>query len=292
MSTLFFCLTCLLTTLFADMDFCMKIVWFVIGLAFFGCWPVSSRYPKYRLLVSPIKWAFWEIPTHAEFAFSYLQREARKNRESLIHAKVEQQYDEEKKSPRHQKYAGHLSYPTTAPASVSSQTFSTSLSRHSSASSLSSLPHSFHDAVEPEPLLEAEDISAYRCFWGKYMGRLVISTAGIRFMGTFGSTTHWSRPYTELVEMRKDRSSPPVRIAAGILEFTFHPMGGECGGQSGERGVENQNGERKEEGDVYKVDSMRSRDEAFNRIIGFSGLEWQATYAGGNSGRSGGELGL
>ena len=44
----------------------MKIVWFVVGGAFFFCWPIASRYPKYRYLVSPIKWVLWDIPTDGE----------------------------------------------------------------------------------------------------------------------------------------------------------------------------------------------------------------------------------
>lgn len=49
------------------MKFCMKVFWFVAGCGFFGSWPISSRYPKYRLLVSPCKWLLWDIPTHGKF---------------------------------------------------------------------------------------------------------------------------------------------------------------------------------------------------------------------------------
>lgn len=46
------------------MEFCMKIVSFVIIHVFFLSWPVSSRYPRYRFIVSPFRWAFWDIPTY------------------------------------------------------------------------------------------------------------------------------------------------------------------------------------------------------------------------------------
>ena len=70
-STLIFVATCLIFTLFADMGFCMKIFWFVCGGAFFLCWPISSMYPKYRYLVSPIKWILWGIPTDGKLSLCW-----------------------------------------------------------------------------------------------------------------------------------------------------------------------------------------------------------------------------
>ena len=52
-----------LVGLLTDMAFCMSILWLIVGVAFFLCWPIASRYPKYRYLVSPIKWLLWDIPT-------------------------------------------------------------------------------------------------------------------------------------------------------------------------------------------------------------------------------------
>lgn len=60
-------------TAFADSKFTMKIFWGIVGLIFFVCWPISSLYPRYRLLVSPFRWGFWDIPNHAERSFRYLQ---------------------------------------------------------------------------------------------------------------------------------------------------------------------------------------------------------------------------
>ena len=73
-SSLCFFSACLLLSVFADMKFCMKTFWFIAGGAFFICWPISSRYPKYRYLVSPFKWVLWDIPTHAEFSFQCKMR--------------------------------------------------------------------------------------------------------------------------------------------------------------------------------------------------------------------------
>ncbi|KAF8860812.1 hypothetical protein BDZ45DRAFT_703698 [Acephala macrosclerotiorum] len=52
-----------------DSKFAVKLLWFILGLIFFICWPISSLYPCYRLLVSPFKWALWEVPNHPEACF-------------------------------------------------------------------------------------------------------------------------------------------------------------------------------------------------------------------------------
>lgn len=67
-ASLFFISTCITVCILTDMKFCMKVLWFIIGGAFFLCWPVASRYPKYRYLVSPIKWVLWDIPTDGKSA--------------------------------------------------------------------------------------------------------------------------------------------------------------------------------------------------------------------------------
>ena len=59
--------SCLLIALLTDMEFCMKIVWFIVINVFFLCWPIASRYPRYRYLVSPFRWAFWDIPSYRKF---------------------------------------------------------------------------------------------------------------------------------------------------------------------------------------------------------------------------------
>ncbi|RVX72926.1 hypothetical protein B0A52_03279 [Exophiala mesophila] len=76
MASLFFFTCCLIITLFADMAFCVKLVWFIIGCGFFFTYPIATRYPEYRLLLSQWRWMFWDIPTHAELAIMQLQEKA------------------------------------------------------------------------------------------------------------------------------------------------------------------------------------------------------------------------
>ncbi|KAH8595895.1 hypothetical protein B0O99DRAFT_145229 [Bisporella sp. PMI_857] len=53
---------------------------FMFGFIFFGLFPIGSRYPKYRLLASPIKWLLWNIISHAEWSIISLQAEAKRHK--------------------------------------------------------------------------------------------------------------------------------------------------------------------------------------------------------------------
>lgn len=41
----------------------IKSMQFSAGVMFFVLFPISSRYPHYRIVVSPLTWLFWKIPT-------------------------------------------------------------------------------------------------------------------------------------------------------------------------------------------------------------------------------------
>ena len=46
----------------------VKGSFFAIGVGFFGLIPMAYRFPRYRLLLSPLIWTFWKIPTHGMLA--------------------------------------------------------------------------------------------------------------------------------------------------------------------------------------------------------------------------------
>jgi hypothetical protein len=76
MASLLFFGSCLTITLLADMEFCMKLFWFLVGGGFFFTYPIGTRFPRYRMLVSPLRWIMWDVPTHAELAILRLQEKA------------------------------------------------------------------------------------------------------------------------------------------------------------------------------------------------------------------------
>ena len=44
----------------------MKSATLGAGILFFGCFPIATNFPEYRLLVSPMKRILWKIPTHGK----------------------------------------------------------------------------------------------------------------------------------------------------------------------------------------------------------------------------------
>lgn len=96
----------------------------------------------------------------------------------------------------------------------------------------------------------------FRCRSHGMPGRLAISPTGISFLRLFPAKELWSRHFHEISEMRKVTGSAIGRGVGKILEgkaleFTYV------------------------DGAVDQIDAVRKRDEAFNSIIGFSGLGWQ-----------------
>lgn len=75
-ASVFFYFCCFMVSMFADMEFCLRIVYFICIFMFFLCWPISSRCPKYRFLMDPFKWIYWDIPTHAELSLQVLEKRA------------------------------------------------------------------------------------------------------------------------------------------------------------------------------------------------------------------------
>ena len=66
MASLCFFAACLAVDLLGDARFNLRIVWFIAGGLFFACWPIASRYPQYRVAVSPFRWIYWDVPTQGE----------------------------------------------------------------------------------------------------------------------------------------------------------------------------------------------------------------------------------
>ncbi len=83
LATLFFFSCCLLIALCADMEFCVRLVWLIVGGGFFFTFPVSANFPKYRLVLSHWRWIFWNVPTHAELGILNLQKKAVSKEASL-----------------------------------------------------------------------------------------------------------------------------------------------------------------------------------------------------------------
>lgn len=249
-ATLVFFFACLLISFFADMAFCMKIFWFVSGGTFFLCWPVASLYPRYRMLVSPIKWVFWGVPTNAEWSFMYLRREAQGKREELIKRKVEREFTNKDGSVKLETYAGRF---TPVPIITGEDQDHHPLPLEED--DLSSDGESYHTVDSATSVCDGETLLTFRCTFKRYPGRFGISSSSISFTSWLKQGESWTRSFLSLVEMRKHDGSNfkrvPVSRSTDVLELTFT------------------------DGTSVLLKSMKERDECFNAIIGFSGMQFQ-----------------
>lgn len=246
-ASLCFFASCVLVSVLTDMAFCMQIVWFIVGGAFFLCWPVSSHYPNYRYLVSPFKWVLWGIPTNSEFAFLYLRRQAQINREQLIQKKVEESHFRELANPAVEEYSGCM---ITVPK------IKVEASASEDEDNDDDDDEGWYSACSTTSVLEASDIRSFRCQSHKVIGRLVIYSKGVRFVRSrLPKKELWRRDYLDLAELRKVEGSTVSKLAS----LSPDQLEIKC-----------------IDGIKLHLEGMKERDEAFNTIIAYSGLQWQS----------------
>ena len=106
--------------------------------------------------------------------------------------------------------------------------------------------------------------------WNGLVGRLVITSKGLRFVRRLGRREMWEISYLDLAEMRKMHGSVMAKLTLKSLE----QMEFQC-----------------VDGKVLRIEAMKDRDEAFNSIVGFSGLQWQALQSTGREKRNDDRLG-
>lgn len=241
-ATISFFGSCFLVTILTDMEFCMTIFWFVAGGTFFLCWPIASRYPRYRYLVSPFKWVLWNIPTHAEWSFQYLRREAQVTREELIKRKVEKKHAREGINPATDAYLGRI-------------TMIPKIQVGNNAMPSDDDDNDWQSASSTTSILGGDDyIRSFRCISEGSPGRLVVFADGICFTTSLKKVETWRIAFVEIVMMRKAEASGTSKLLAPRDQLEIESSAG----------------------DVFRVKGMSERDEAFNTIIGFSGRRWRS----------------
>lgn len=196
--TLFFFGCCLLITFLTDMAFCMKIFWFLAGGWFFLCFPVASKYPKYRYLVDPAKWIFWDIPTEAEWSIEFLQRKALRHQKEI---------------DRREHIKNHVGFKDS----------------ESSSSDYETPPNSPRQGVpDAEVAVHGTETFRFRAFQSRSRGHLLISRSGIRFSS---HNRAWSIPYNHIIEMCKVKPDSTVKTAtfgiagSGLQFFAVNAQG-------------------------------------------------------------------
>ena len=199
----------------------------------------------------------------AEWSFQYLRRHAQIAREELVKHRVERSYNLETTNPRSQAYPGKNTDPIVESGAVDEEPEVV----------LEGIYSENEDSQGVDSrmgILDGKDVISFRAQWNYNIGRLIVHSNGIRFERSLSNKELWNRPFVDLVEMRKLQGltvSKLIMKALGQLEFTCT------------------------DGAILRIEAMKDRDEAFNTIIGFSGLQWQVLQRGpgehGDGGNSG-----
>ena len=111
----------------------------------------------------------------------------------------------------------------------------------------------WHSVSSFTSILDSTDISSFRAHSQGVAGSLIINSQGIRFVRSLTKRVLWRRTFLELAEMRKLEAS----LISKVMMFQQLQI-------------------KFSDGDSLVVDKMKNRDDAFNAIIGFSSLQWQA----------------
>lgn len=241
LATLLLFTSCLAIALLTELRYAMKIFWFLCGGGFFLCWPIASLYPQYRLLVSPLRWMLWDIPTQAEWSMNYLNQQCEQSRNIMIDQKLHEKHDED-----HLQYdLEHTSY------DLSETSSSTSTSTFHSTQSTTTSPSI------TTPFL------TYRCLYNTTPGRLQIRPSSLAFISSIKRRQRWEINYTSIREMRKYHLNQKTQLSS-VEKHSFAKHSGEEGVLEIEVG----------DGTVYGLDLEGERDAVFNYVLGFSGTRW------------------
>ena len=187
-ASLFFFAVCLLITLVADMAFCMKIVWFIIGSSFFFTYPITTRFPQYRRLLSAWRWFVWDVPTDAEWSIRKLQEKALVRQCDIL--------------SMHETHAGK---------------------RYINASDSSSEYSTPETSPTRLPSRITRERWRFRVYQGLKSGTLIITRKG---MNVKLGPTSLRIPFVHLLEMRKTKAAKKVKVKAlkpslGSIEFCY-----------------------------------------------------------------------
>ncbi|KAI9731937.1 MAG: hypothetical protein M1834_004388 [Cirrosporium novae-zelandiae] len=278
--------TCLLITLFCDMAYCMKIIWFLLGMWFFMCRPVASLYPKYRYLVSPVKWVLWNIPTNAEWSFQYLRRKAGDTLST------------EAKNEAHEKHHGYFAQTRSVSSAASDSshgddehgavpTPKTPTSEHTIDVQKARMPthgdskdnddeSGFVSSREQQDSLAPPSLSGdtesltrtlgdFKARCNGETGRLLINPYGLSFKRhfPFPAKEIWCLPFLDIIEIKKLKSKNTLKLTTGLpptgIEFVDI------------------------EGVSEVIEAIDDRDEVFNLVVAFSGCKWMPAYGEGET---------
>ncbi|KAK0298105.1 hypothetical protein LTR91_002090 [Friedmanniomyces endolithicus] len=256
----------MLVSAIPDMQFSIRLFWMSCGMYFFASRPIASLYPRFRHVIDPLRWFYWNTPTMSEHCFRWLREHALLSLD------------------RHQKHAADLGE------------FAAVLDNDDDEEdaqlyfeSISTPPPRYYSIVAEQQALMASSpaILSFKTHWSGRRGRLEVTRKSVRFVLSGRgnkSTTQWERTLADLLEVRKlslpltDLPLPSLSKlskSSAALSILWVRADDETLAST----EEHENDETNcEEEVVYGMVSER-RDEAFNALIGVSGAMWMELQA-------------
>ena len=113
---------------------------------------------------------------------------------------------------------------------------------------------SWQTAISATSVLDECDFRSFRAHYEGATGRFTVFSNGVRFVRSLKRKEIWRVLFTELIEMRKIEGNKFSQLMS----------------LSDQLEIKSTNGR------IFDIEGMKERDEAFNAVIAFSGLQWQS----------------
>lgn len=113
----------------------------------------------------------------------------------------------------------------------------------------------WHSVDSSTSVLDASDILAFRAYSNNRIGQFIVYSGGVRFVQSLTKKEIWRRTFLELAEMRKLKGSFSKNLTMKPREQLELKL---------------------IDGEIILLEAIKHQDEAFNAVIGYSSLQWQA----------------
>ncbi|KAK5115478.1 hypothetical protein LTR62_001137 [Meristemomyces frigidus] len=244
-----------------SLDLSMRVMWLSCGLYFFLSRPIATNYPRFRHVVDPMRWVYWDSPTMTEGAFRYL-------RETMTAALNRPLDPQAELDPRE--------HNDTEDSDDEAEVFFDCLSK----------PHAAGGDLLPKG--SGITIRSFTARWSGRLGRLELTRTTARFatVGKLGRERNiaWERPLDDLLEIRKAAQAARrvPRIVTDYkeaLSLVFVPLSNMSLASTEEHSNEVALEDEGAADEYLYGMTTDARDEAFNALIGLAaseaGVLWQ-----------------
>ncbi|KAK4556243.1 hypothetical protein LTR86_006940 [Recurvomyces mirabilis] len=168
-----------------SLDWSIRVFWLSCGLYFFLSRPISTNYPRFRHVVDPMRWMYWDSPTMSEGGFRYLREQTTASLNWPLDPQLEldarEHGDPDDEDDEMEVFFDCLSTPHTAGGDL--------------------LPKDSGKVVK-----------AFLARWSGTLGRLELTRTTAQFVATSKLQRKreivWQRPLSDILEVRKAVQSP------------------------------------------------------------------------------------